>query len=169
MAICLELCPSTWALQGVVQLHSHCFLRSNRAFLKLIDLRPCCFEGVDPHESCSIGGMTLGNSRSQSWSGYFYCAVRNKIGQLWAESSRAPFLQFLVEGSWIMNMVQANKMRMTHGRDLLIQCKNASRWLRELDIVEQEEEKVAVREAMARAQELLSPSLCKVPGVQSGS
>ena len=58
-----------------------------------------------------------------------------------------------------MNMVQGSKMRVDDARDLLVQCKNASRWLRELDIVEQEEEKIAVREAMAKAQDELSPCL----------
>ena len=82
VAICLELCPTTWTSQGVLRLHAHCFLKSNGEFLKLRDLRPCCFQGIAPHASCTVGDMTIGPTRSQSWSEYFYCAVRNRVGQL---------------------------------------------------------------------------------------
>ena len=161
VAICLELCPTTWGQQGVLKLHAHCFLKANADYLKLRDMRPCCFHGIAPHTSATIGGMTQSGTRSASWSGFFYCGIGCKIGQLWSASSRQAFSHYLVNPSWIMNMLQGKKITMTDARELLVQCRNASRWLKEIDIVEQEEEKAAVMAAMAKAQELLKPSLLK--------
>ena len=161
VAICLELCPTTWMQQGVLKLHSHCFLKTSGEYLRLRDMRPCCFQGIAPHASATIGGMTQAGNRSASWSGFFYCGAGCKIGQLWSASSRQAFTQYLVNPSWIMNMLQGKKITMTDAREQLVQCRNASRWLKELECVEQEEEKAAVMAAMAKAQELLSPCLLK--------
>ena len=161
VAICLEVCPETWTKLGALRLHAHCFLKNNQENLRLRDLRPVFFDGVRPHVSTTVGGMATQGSRSQSWSGFFYCCVPHKTGQLWHATTRVPFTQFLVNPSWIMNLLQAGKMDIPRARDLLVQCRNASRWLRELDITDAEEEKRAVREAMARAEALLNPALSK--------
>ena len=159
VALCLEVCPEAWAKVGVLRLHGHCFLRNNVDQLRLRDLRPHFFKGVRPHVSTSVGGMATQGSRAQGWSGFFYCCVPHKRGQLWRATTREPYTQFLVNPSWIMNLMQAGKMSINNARDLLARCGNASRWLRELDNTEAEEEKRAVREAMARAEELLRPGL----------
>ena len=161
VAICLELCPTTWAQQGALKLHAHCFLKTSGDFLRLRDLRPCCFQGIAPHASSTIGGLTQAGNRSASWSGFFYCGSGKKIGQLWSAASRQAFSQYLVNPSWIMNMLQGKKITMTDAREQLVQCRNASRWIRELECVEREEEKAAVVAAMAKAQELLAPCLLK--------
>ena len=49
--------------------------------------------------------------------------------------------------TWIMNLLQAEKLERDTARALLVQCVGASRHVRELDLHEAELEKVAVQNA----------------------
>ncbi len=64
-----------------------------------------------------------------------------------------------VSASWIMNLLQARKITTDTARGLLIQCCNASRWLKELDLLEEEQERQAVEAAVRSCQEALASKL----------
>ena len=83
MAVCLEVCTQTWELQGVVRFHMHMFLKSIQENLRMRRLAVFEFKCVRPHVSTAIGGMPTYASGRASWSGFFYCSIRD---------SRARFL-----------------------------------------------------------------------------
>jgi hypothetical protein len=64
-----------------------------------------------------------------------------------------------VNPTWIMNLLQAEKLERDTARALLVQCVGASRHVRELDLHEAELEKVAVQTATLEAAQVLSSRL----------
>ena len=159
VAKCLEVCPDTFRLQGVVRLHIHMFLKSNLEDLALKHLPFYSFKGVHPHASATIGGVACGNAGRASWSGFFYCCVEDKLGTVFCEASKSPFKGFLVNPTWILNLFQSQKVTCVVARRLLVQCVNASRHRAELDSYEAALEKLAVEQAAADAAEQLKTVL----------
>ena len=102
------------------------------------------------HLSPGISGVQGIRGRAQ-WSGFLYCCLRQKKGTVLAEATRQPFLGFLVNPQWIMNLVQANKLDVASAHDLLVQCVNGSRHIKDLQAYDQEMEKLAVRRAVLDA------------------
>ena len=157
VSVCLEVCPQTFELQNVVRLHIHAFVKSNGAPLQLKHLNQFAFGDAGAHVSTSIAGCTTSrrNERSQ-WSGFMYCCLKDKKGTVCADATKLPFRGFLVNPTWIMNLVQSKKLEVGPARGLLVQCGNASRHLNELNVYETELERLAVQDAIAEATRLLS-------------
>ena len=156
-AISLELCPQTYQLQQRIQLHLHCFVRSSNR----LDTRKCAsmnFAGNVPHMSSSLNGVSLKGSRAV-WSGFLYCALPDKVGCIFSDSTRQPFTQFLVNPNWITNMVQGGKLTVERARSYLVRCVNSDKHIMQLERYEAELERQAVAEAAAEAQRLLGGSL----------
>ena len=75
-----------------------------------------------------------------------------KIGQISTWGTKRPFKDFLVQGQWIMNWLQAEKITTTVARIYLLKsCHNVSRTLQELEIIERERERVLIQCSMAAA------------------
>ena len=64
-----------------------------------------------------------------------------------------------MSGNWILNLVQAKKLEIDVARALLIQCANASRHIKELELHEEHLEQQAVRKAQEEANLLLGGTL----------
>ena len=158
VAITLEVCPETYELQRRLRLHIHCFLKSSKQPLSMQHMQMYEFEGNSCHQSTQIGGLACTKGRS-SWSGFFYCCLREKRGTVFSEATKAPFSKFLVNPAWIMSLVQAGKLECSVARELLVKCVNASRHVKELEQHDMELEKEAVRVAMGAAQRLLGKTL----------
>ena len=161
VASSLEVCPETFLLQGKVKLHGHSFLRISEgaAFLELSNKDPLLFLGITPVPSTNLHGLSIKGSRSGSWAGFHYCCVPTKTGCVHCSSTKQPYTGYLVNPSWIMNMVQAGKLAPHHARPLLVRCV-ASRHIKELDAREEELEKAAVNDLYMAAQKTLGQSAC---------
>ena len=90
---------------------------------------------------------------------FFYCSIAEKIGAVFSEATKVPFKGFLVAPTWILNLVQAKKLDLDVAKALLVQCANASRDIRELELHEAYMEEEAVKIAQERAYRLLATSL----------
>ena len=133
-AICLEVCPEVYELQGKLQLHFHMFLRSSN-WMSLRRAAWMHMDGASPNIARAIGGLAC--SRAQgNWSGYFYCCV-DKEGHVFHHANRRPFKDFLVNAGWILNLVQARKLSVDKATTLVRQCvSGAYRTLQELRVQE---------------------------------
>ena len=160
VAVCLEVCPETYELEKKIRLHIHLFCKSSVSPLCVRHMNFFSFEGCMAHASGQIGGLATTKARS-SWSGFFYCCLKDKKGTVFTQATKAPFTKFLVNPAWIMSLVQASKLASGAARELLVRCVNASRHLKELELHEAELEKEAVSQAMAEAERLLSTRLKK--------
>ena len=60
-----------------------------------------------------------------------------------------------------MNLVQAHKLDVSFGHDLIVKCVNGSRYIKELQAYDQEMEKLAVKQAVQEAERLLGGTLKK--------
>ena len=149
VAFCLEVCPETFDLQRICRLHLHAYLR-NSVRLRLPPSGHMKIDGALPQVSSVVGGMPC-SRKSNSWSGYFYC-VAPKYGQVCSMGSRRPFKDFLVDGKWIMNLVQASKLDIATARQLILKCAcGARRFLDELSLSEKELERQTVQSARVDA------------------
>ena len=143
-AVCLEVCPQTFAQERKAQLHCHLFLRSSQnMYCSSLDEIAC--DGITPFLCQQLAGLTYAKQGRTSWCGYFYCVVE-KIGQLFSESNKKPFTSFMVNANWVWQLLQARKITIATARDLTAQCvSGATRCLRELQTLEEEEERRAYR------------------------
>lgn len=157
-AVCLELCPESYDLQGIVQPHVHLCLRA-AGFMTLASTSKYELDGAVPRVAHTVAGLCA-NRMGTTWAGFLYCCVE-KVGHLWHPASRRPFKDFLVNPNWIMNLLQSRKVTVALARKLVLQCCNGSvRLLRELDVLEAEEEKEAIRRCQAEATLALQGDLC---------
>ena len=85
-----------------------------------------------------------------------YCCLKDKKGTVCDAATKLPFRGFLVNPTWIMNLMQSKKLEVGPARGLLVQYGNASRHLDELNVYETELERLAVQDAIAEATRLLS-------------
>ena len=161
VAVCLEICPETYSLQNALRLHVHMFLKHSSRGLRLHDCSVLTFEGVKCHMASQIGGVAAGQGRNSWCVFFFYCCVLQKKGAVFSMATKEPFCKFAVSPTWIMTMIQAGKLSVRAGRELLVQCVSASRHLRELDQYEMELEKAAVVVAKRTAEDLVGRTFKK--------
>ena len=161
VAMSLEVCPETWSVHNTLRLHIHMFFKSNCSRLRFRQTPLLDFEGSSCIMSSNVSGNSASGRAKSSWSGFFYCCLMEKKGTVFTLATKAPFTKFLVSPSWIMNLVQGDKLDTRAARQLLVRCVSASRHVKELEQYEMELEKDAVKEAMVEAQMLLSRQLKK--------
>ena len=159
VAVCLEICPDTWTERQELKLHVHAFIKSNASDVRIKDLGGFSFAGVVPFTAGSIGGVNIGGNGRSAWSGFLYCSISEKVGTVFSEATKVPFKGFLVNPTWILNLVQARKLDMDVAKALLVQCANASRHIRELEMNDVHLEEQAVKREQERAHRLLASSL----------
>ena len=161
IAMSLEVCPETWTAQKILRLHIHMFFKSTSSYLRF---RPSTFLDLEGSAACMTSNVTAhspGGRAKCSWSGFFYCCLLEKKGTVFTLATKAPFTKFLVSPSWILNLVQGDKLDTRVARQLLVKCVSASRHVKELEQYEMEPEKDAVKEAMEEAHILLSRQMKK--------
>jgi len=148
-AACAELCTKTFAATRVVRVHFHLFLRSHRRmFLQTADVLK--FQDSRPNLAAVIGGV-MQSRYAATWNGAFYVSA-DKIGQLWSHSTKLPFRDYLVQGQWIMNLVQAQKLSVSVAKEYILRsCHNVVRFMRDLESVQQQEQTIAVQAAKMEA------------------
>jgi len=78
---------------------------------------------------------------------------------MWSFSTRLPFKDYLVQGSWIVNLLQSQKLSLETARELLGRtCNSQARFAREIQFLEQQEEKAAIHRMIQEAEEALRGS-----------
>ena len=158
IAICLEVCPETLQLQKVIRLHVHALIRSAATPLAIRHLWKFDLGEMRAHMSTGVRGVACTRGRAM-WSGFLYCCLKQKKGTVLAEATKQPFQGFLVNPQWIVNLVQAHKLDTANAHDLLVQCVNGSRHIKDLQAYDQEMEKLAVRKAVLDAARQLGGTL----------
>ena len=151
-AMCMEICPETYQLQGVIRLHLHVFMKGVN-YLRIGALSALALEGATPVSARTVGGLATVSSSAHraSWSGYFY-VVAPKSGQLFALSNKRPWKAFLVNPSWTMNLLQSEKLTAAQARQLLCRCSSGVlRNLQELKAIEEERERLLTAEKEQQA------------------
>ena len=137
-AACCEVCPDTWRKSGLCQLHFHvCLLRGRiNGNFRTPMAAEIVFQGVRPHNKAPERFEGRSRNGSGEWVPYFYCCV-NKVGQLWSESDKRPFLDFPVHALWLMNLAQSEKLAVADAKALLKRVgMGATRYLQDLDHME---------------------------------
>ena len=94
VAVCLEVCPETWQERHELKLHIHAFPKSTSADLRLRNLAPFTFAGVQPNASLTIGGMPIQANGRASWSGFFTVASGTRSGPFSLRRPRYPSKDF---------------------------------------------------------------------------
>ena len=151
-ALSLELCPRTWANQGGIRVHCHAFFMSRNKVLQGYVDGGLAFQGIVP----VVAGWSSGSRNGTLNSGMYYC-VAPKIGSVLSYSTQLPFKEFPVDGEWIMNMLQAEKMTAASARvDLIKTAKGLCRRIADLDkyVALKEEDETA--EKVERVQSTLA-------------
>jgi hypothetical protein len=145
VACCLEVCPRTFEEEHVARLHLHIFVRAAQR-MSLPPVRLLEFDGAVPVLADVVGGLPT-SKQSGSWAGYLYCVVE-KFGQVFSYGNKRPFKDFLVQGQWALNLLQARKISLQYARELVLQsCHNVQKHLKELQLLEREHEKERVAAA----------------------
>ncbi len=155
-ACCMEICTKSFASARVCRIHFHVFLRSQRRmWLQNHDLM--FFEGCRPHLAAIVGGIFIAKSQA-TWIGAFYCTA-DKVGSVLTASSKVPFVDYLVQGQWIMNLTQSGKITLATARRYILQsCHNVQRYLKDLEILQQEQMKACIAKAKHEACRVLVAS-----------
>ena len=149
-ACCLEICPRTFEEESVARLHLHVFLRAAQR-MSLPPMRLLELAGTVPIVADVVGGLPMAK-QSGSWAGYLYCVVE-KFGHVFSFGTKRPFKDFLVQGQWVLNLLQAKKISVQYARELVLQsCHNVQRSLKELGILERELEKQRIAVAISDAE-----------------
>ena len=126
------------------------------------------FKGVQAHVTTTIGGIVTTMSAWAACTGLFYCCIRDKVGTVFIVATTLACKGFLVQPNWIFNLVQLQKLDIEVAKALLLQCANASRHIRELELNEKHLEDAAVRKAQEEALRLLAPYTESILAVSRG-
>ena len=138
-ACSLELCPHTFLESRVLRVHVHLFVNFGLQKRQVKNLeKELMLFGSRPRISSSSGGHVLQARNSGPNAGMYYLQCP-KLGMLHHMGSMMPFTGYLVNGEWIMNLVQGGKMSATKARGEIIRTAkrldamlaNLDRWVRE--------------------------------------
>ena len=152
-AACMELCCSTLADQGLVRIHFHVFIRTDKPLTKVAQ-EALSYQSVRPCNSNKIAGVP--SRKRNDWAGYFYCVVQ-KTGCIFVHGARRPFRDFSVRSDWIMNLLQCGKISNDYARELLGQTiAGCPRHLKEIEMSQQISEELHVRQVLAEAEAALA-------------
>jgi len=142
----LEVCAATWAESGEVRVHAHAFLRAD-AKLRVRTADELALLGSRPFKSQCVG--TSGRKDRLSNQGLYYVQAP-KRGSVARGGNILPFQDYLVNGEWVMNLLQQQKLEFQSARAELVKVgKNLPRLLQCLDKWEQEHENARLQGRIA--------------------
>ena len=134
VACSLEMCPRLFDAERRARIHLHVYFRSESR-LPLLETDHLRVSESRPHIASVVGGLTFSKGRN-TWAGFFYCTVP-KLGQLFMYATREAYKDFLVQGQWILSLLQSQKISVAVARTLLQKtCNSFVRWEKEMLAVE---------------------------------
>ena len=149
---CLELCMATFVKERRVRVHGHLFLRRASNKIDLTGKRELLnFRETEPHHAEFCNQRT--RSSTASWQGAFYCQCP-KIGALFHAGSIEPFIGYPVNGDWVFNLVQQDKIEYKDAKELITRCGRAvGRRLQDLNAWRQARAEIESVEYVQKAQQ----------------
>ena len=151
---CLELSTSTFATDHIARVHFHLWIRSNqKLFLRKSEALK--FRDVRGENAACFGGV-MKSTRNTSFQGALYCSSL-KIGSIFSFSTREMFSGYLVQPTWLLNLLQADKISIADARRAILRtCQNVQKHLQDIDVIEQERSREQVEAIQRAAQQALS-------------
>lgn len=153
-AVCFEVCTSTLRAQRRSRVHMHFWCRSNRR-IYVPQMDALCYQGVRPNIASVINGVVR-DTRNGGFTGALYCS-HLKVGSIWAFCTREMFSGYLVQPSWLLNLLQQDKITPAVCRAAVLRtCQNVAKYLKDLETLEQERLKEETRAEQHRVMEVLA-------------
>ena len=151
-AYSLELCTGTLMDSRSIRVHGHVFLRSFPKKIRVRSADMFCFKGGLPHKTDSLMGGGIRVRGHGSNAGFYYLQCP-KIGTVFQGGTGKPFRDYLVNGEWIMSLIQAGKMSYKNARaEIIRSSKNLPRLLPALDRWHVETQRIALQAHMEEVQ-----------------
>jgi hypothetical protein len=102
-----------------------------------------------------MGGIVR-DTRAASFQGMLYTS-RLKLGSVFVHATREPFTGYLVQPSWLMNLLQGQKISFDVCKEsVLLSCQNVGRYLKDLEHVEQHFRQKEIEQEIVRVQRVLA-------------
>ena len=166
VSVCLEVCTATLAKEMKARCHMRIWLRCCRR-IWVSDATKLVFQGQGPNMSGVMGGVVR-DTRAASFQGMLYTSSL-KLGSVFSHATREPFTGYLVQPSWLMNLLQSQKISFDTCREAVLStCQNVGRYLKDLDQVEQHFRQKEIEAEVQRAQRVLAGRrrpFCNLPEV----
>ena len=154
VSCCIEICTNTLKEQLVVKCHIHVWLRCCKKIC-VTDPTKLAFQAQSPNLSGMMCGIVR-DTRQSSFQGMLYTSSL-KVGSVFSYATREPFTGYLVQPSWLMNMLQGQKITFDTCREAVLKtCQNVGRYLKDLEVVEQNYRMKEIDEEVARVQRVLA-------------
>ena len=146
-AIAFEICTSTLKDQRLVRVHAHASIR-RPVKQKIRSSKGYAWRGALPHVSSLVSAGRCRTSGDNQCMYYLQCP---KWGQVFSKGNIEPFHTYLVNGEWVLNLVQAGKMHPQVARAEIIKtAKNLPRLLQNLDKYVSEMREQRLRDRIAQ-------------------
>ena len=154
VSCCIEICTTTLKEQLKVKCHLHIWFRCcKKIWVK--DATKLAFQGQSPNLSGMMGGVVR-ETRNSSFQGMLYTSSL-KVGSVFSYATREPFTGYLVQPSWLMNMLQGQKISFDTCKEAVLKtCQNVGRYLKDLEVVEQNYRQKEIDEEVVRVQRVLA-------------
>lgn len=166
VSCCLEVCTTTLAKEMKAKCHMHIWLRCCRR-IWVNDPTKLVFQGQGPNMSGVMGGIVR-DTKAASFQGMLYTSSL-KLGSVFSHATREPFTGYLVQPSWLMNLLQSQKISFDKCREAVLRtCQNVGRYLKDLDMVEQHFRQKEIEAEVQRAERVLASRrrpFCNLPEV----
>ena len=148
---CMELCMETFRKERRVRLHGHVFLRRATSKMEFHDTMDIImFREGAPCVSERLGGAS--RSVAASWQGAFYCQCP-KIGGLFSSGNISPFTGYPVNGDWVFNLVQQDKIEYDDAKELIVRSgRGLARRLQDLNTWRTARTEITSRDYIVAAQ-----------------
>jgi hypothetical protein len=154
VSCCLEVCTTTLEKETKARCHVHIWLRSCKRICVKDDI-VLVFQGQSPNTSAVMGGIVR-DTRAASFQGMLYTS-RLKLGSVFVHATREPFTGYLVQPSWLMNLLQGQKISFDVCKEsVLLSCQNVGRYLKDLEHVEQHFRQKEIEQEIVRVQRVLA-------------
>ena len=162
-ACALEVCTRALKEEGRCRIHAHAFLKRDR-HLAVTSLRRFAFRGCMPH--CGGSGEQAGKMHARgSWCGCYYLQVA-KIGTLYSQGNKQPYVDYPVNPSWIFNLLQGGKVsNEVARREVLRSPAGITRRLADLEKWMAEQREEVMRGRVAETQVLLAKVMRPFPEI----
>ena len=141
--LALEICLKTWAEQHVVRLHAHLVLdfkyvqdRTDLLFLKLEGVMPTDIQNDESSPFLNNAGKRRSGKRGQKSDCCHYYSQIPKRGSLWTSTDRPAHTQFHVKPSWILQLVENDKITVALAKDeYVLTCNDVQRNVANMDVI----------------------------------
>ena len=132
-ALAFELCTHTLADSRAVRVHAHACCRAGHP-VHIEKSELLSWQGTEPHMSQPFGICRQRAAGSNACFFYLQCP---KIGVVYQDANIKPFVDYLVSGEWVFNLLQQNKIKLADAREQLVRsAKNLQRLLPNLDALD---------------------------------